>query len=349
MARGHTAVPPFSTRILKPLVASSMAALTGLSPEQAFRALTPLEILASLLALLAVLRRRRVSWQGQAALLLAFGSALAVDFGHAPILVCSFLLLLASLMVLALDRGQLALGLAVACLAALTKEYGVILGFAWGVHAYSRGRRLGAFGGALVPLLTLGIATHLSPAAVSSGSRGWWELFKGSAFYELQLLGSRYGSKIAYLWLWSVLWPVLLLAAVSLVGGLRKRTMPDTAGLAFGMMLVASPVLLSGDWDRSLLILVPFACIAVSFHPLIEEPKFQALLAIGGITTALARPLYTVLHVPRYFTLGMIAVSIVATAGITAQMARHQLRAARGPGTVKAGNSLWTSTGQPIH
>ncbi len=265
MARGLTASPPFSTRILKPLVASSMAALTGLSPEQAFRLLTPLEILASLLALLAVLRRRRVSWRGQAALLLGLGSALAVNFGHTPILVCSLLLLLASLMVLALDRGQLALGLAVACLAALTKEYGVILGFAWGVHAYSRGRRLSAFAGALVPLLTLGIAMHLSPAAVSSGSKGWWELFKGTAFYELQLLGSRYGAKIAYLWLWSVLWPVLLLAAVSLVGRLRKRTMPDTDGLAFAMTLVASPVLLSGDWDRSLLILVPFACRSIRF------------------------------------------------------------------------------------
>ncbi|PYU92188.1 MAG: hypothetical protein DMG08_13545, partial [Acidobacteria bacterium] len=122
MARGLTASPPFSTRILKPLVASSMAALTGLSPEQAFRLLTPLEILASLLALLAVLRRRRVSWRGQAALLLALGSLLAVNLGHTPVLVDSLLLLLACMMILALDREQHALALAVACLAALTKE-----------------------------------------------------------------------------------------------------------------------------------------------------------------------------------------------------------------------------------
>src|SRR5439155_1748900 len=127
----------------------------------------------------------------------------------------SLLLLLACMMILALDREQHALALAVACLAALTKEFGVFLGLAWGVYAYSRGRRLSAFAGACVPLLTLGIAMHVYPGAVASDSRSSWELLKGAVFYKLQLLGSPYGAKIVYLGLWSALWPVLLLAAVS--------------------------------------------------------------------------------------------------------------------------------------
>src|SRR5262249_27600306 len=139
ISNGEQVSVPFNTRIVTPLLARLIASVAGLSPSAAFQVLTPITLLASLLLLSEAIRKRGGSATWQAGVLLAFGCSLAVTFGYTPVLADPMLLLLVCLTIAALDAGHLAVALSLACLAALTKEYGVVLGLVWSSHAYRRG------------------------------------------------------------------------------------------------------------------------------------------------------------------------------------------------------------------
>src|SRR6185295_7306508 len=94
LSSGEQALVPFNTRITTPFIASLIAIASGLSTSTAFKLLTPAALLASLLILRGVIRRRGGSAEWQAAVLLAFGCSLAVTFGYTPILVDPTFLLL---------------------------------------------------------------------------------------------------------------------------------------------------------------------------------------------------------------------------------------------------------------
>src|SRR5215813_6622506 len=74
LSLGHRVGVPFNTRVLQPLVASSIAFSTPVTEASAFELLTALELVASLVLIAAILRRRGATRQWQAAILLAFGS-----------------------------------------------------------------------------------------------------------------------------------------------------------------------------------------------------------------------------------------------------------------------------------
>jgi hypothetical protein len=325
LARGEEPAAPFNHRILKPAFASLTASISGLSLENSFRVLTAAEILASLIALSALLRQVNSPPAWQAAILAALGSALGVSFGHVPVLVDPLLLLWACLMLLALERGSLVLGLLLACAGALTKEYGIFLGFAWAAYAYRRGYRRLAFAGALLP--AAGYFLLMIGRPPSSGTNAsFLELIRGTAAYELQILNSPQLPKVVYGWLWGVIWPVSSLATLAVfLRGPRQEKL-DARQLAYAVMLAFTPFLLIGDWDRSFLILVPFACIAATAHTLSEDRAFCALLAAGGVCTALARPLYTVLQAPASFTISMSVLSVGASLAIGVKILMYTFR-----------------------
>ncbi len=326
MATGTPVPAPYSHRILKPSLASLASSLSGLSPADVFRILTPLELLASLLTMLALLQRRKSPQAWQWAVLVAFGTALAASFGHAPVLVDPMVLLLSCLFIVALDRDYLLLGLVLSCMAALTKEYGALLGFAWAAYVYRRGLTRLALPGAFLPVLLFFLATKAQWQAASPHSAGLFELMRGSAAYELQLLKSSHLPKVLYIWSWAVLWPVLLLAVMCLIARLRTPGSMDAEHVASSVMLLAAPFLLIGDWDRSLLIVVPFACIAATAHPLTGDTQFTALLSIGGLCTALGRPLYTSLPAPTGLTVSITVLSLVASILIGVKIMMFSLR-----------------------
>lgn len=83
--------------------------------------------------------------------------------------------------------------------------------------------------------------------------------------------------------------------------------------LAFAVLLTALPILLLGDWSRNLIIMVPFACIVVTSHPLAKERYFVSLVAIGGLATALARPFHSEPSPSQTITLIMTIISVVSS------------------------------------
>jgi hypothetical protein len=87
-------------------------------------------------------------------------------------------------------------------------------------------------------------------------------------------------------------------------------------------MLAALPFLLLGDWGRSLLILVPFGCMVATSHTLAKSNQFAALLAIGGLSTALARPLHSDPPLPLALTFTMTFISVAASILIGAKVLR---------------------------
>src|SRR5262249_28684864 len=143
-----------------------------LNQVSAFELLTALELLASLMLIATILRRRGATPQWQAAVLLAFGCSLAVTFGYTPVLVDPLALLLVCLTIATVDRGYLAPALMFACLAALTKEYLILLGPVWAYHVYRRGHSRLAVAGAPMPVLVLLGAVMTFPAGSVFGFQG---------------------------------------------------------------------------------------------------------------------------------------------------------------------------------
>jgi hypothetical protein len=106
-----------------------------------------------------------------------------------------------------------------------------------------------------------------------------------------------------------------LIAGFWLLSQLRQRGIAGVKGdlLSLAVLFAALPLLLTGDWDRSLLLIVPFACVAATAHPLAHDLRFVALFFIGGVATALASPFFVISPPPRLFTFSMIGMSLTAS------------------------------------
>ena len=142
-------------------------------------------------------------------------------------MVNTLILLLTCLVIAALDRNRLVLSLILVILVVLTKEYGVILSLVWGRHAYRLGYRRFALLGALAPPAALLALFLAMPSARSIGFEGWRSLLEATFGYHLSLLSFRGANdylKILYMWLWSMLWPVLLISALTVARGVKKRS-----------------------------------------------------------------------------------------------------------------------------
>jgi len=316
MAGGGHLSAPYNSRVFGPFIASLIASALGVSVHSAFQILTSVALLASLFLLQRLISRQGGSVYWQAAVLLALGCAMAATFGYTPVMVDPLLLLLTCLTVLALDRGYFLVAVTSATLAALTKEYGLLLGLITAIVAYRQGRRALALAGAFLPAVAL-LVTTLSGSASSSAGLIDWQSFVSAMFgYHISLYRFRGGSeypKLLYMWSWSVLWPVLVIAALVVYSRLRNRITKTKHEVGFLLMLVALPFLVLGDWGRSLLIVVPFACAVAAVHPLARNAKFAALFAVGGLSTALARPFHSESLPPPAFMVTMTIISVASS------------------------------------
>ena len=316
LSNGEAVGVPYNLRVLKPLLARLLALLTGLSTWEAFQILTPIEVLLSLLLIGALLRNRGASPGWQAAVMLALGSSLAVTFGYTPVMVDTLILLLTCMVIAALDRNRLVLAFILVILAALTKEYAVFLSLVWGLHAYRLGHRRFALIGALVPLMALLTLFLVMRPALTAGFEGWRAFLDAMFGYHLSLLnfrGTRDYLKILYMWSWSMLWPLLLVSVLMVARSVRRLSTLNQDQIDFLIMLVAVPILLLADWGRAFLLIVPFACIAATGNRLAKEEGFATLLAVGGVATALARPVHGSISPPQLFFISMAAVSTIAS------------------------------------
>jgi len=330
MSNGEHAAVPFNTRIITPFLASLIAGVPGLSTSAAFKLLTPAALLASLLILRGVIRKHGGSAEWQAAVLLAFGCSLAVTFGYTPILVDPTLLLLTCLAIALLEAGHLLAALALACIAAMTKEFGLVLGLIWAVYAYRRGLRSVAYAGLIVPAATLLMLLLARQSSAGIGFPGW-SAFASHLMFEYQLSVVRLRgpgdyAKLLYVWSWCGLWPLFFISISSLRSSLMKRATLRADQWGFALLLASLPVLLLGDWSRNLIILVPFASIVATKHPLMRDRYFVLLLAIGGLSTALARPFHSDQPPPPLISLGMTILSVISSILVATIIVRFAAR-----------------------
>lgn len=316
LARGELLSAPYSSRILEPLLASIISSALGISNVAAFQILTPIALLASLLLLRKIISNLGGSDGWQTAVLLALGCGLAVTFGYTPVMVDPLLLLLACLTLITLDRGHFGVAVLFACLAALTKEYGLLLGFVSCLYIYRRGYPKVAFAAALFPLTAFLVITLTRSGSAGVGYQRWTGFLSAMFGYHAYLFRFRGASeypKLLYMWLWSAIWPALVIATGVVFARLRNRIKMDGQEVSFTLMLAASPLLLLGDWGRALLIVVPFGCAAATKHSLARDARFAMLVAIGGLSTALARPFHSDPPPPSLFILSMTVISAVSS------------------------------------
>lgn len=316
LARGQLLGAPYSSRVLEPFLVWIISSILGISSLAAFHLLTPAALLASLLVLRKLISNLGGSLEWQSTVLLVFGCGLAVTFGYTPVMVDPLLLLLTCLTVIALERGQFAASVVFACLAALTKEYGLLLGFVSCLYVYRRGKRTLAFTAALVPLIIFLVITSVRSRSAGVGVHHWTDFLSAMFGYHAYLFRFRGASeypKLLYMWSWSALWPALIMATGVVFARMRNRIKMSGHEVSFTLMLVASPLLLLGDWGRALLIVVPFACAVATKHSLASNGRFVTLLAIGGLATALARPFHSDSPAPALFTIGVTVISALSS------------------------------------
>jgi hypothetical protein len=327
LSDGQQVGVPFNTRILLPLVARLVADAAGLSASTVFDLLTPASLLGSLLLLRRIIQRRGGTEKWQAAVLVAFGCSLAATFGYTPVLVDPTLLLFVCLTIAALDAGHMVVALAVVCAATLTKEYGVVLGVVWAFHAFRHGFRKLASLGLILPAVTLLIVV-LTRQSDSAPGLPSWPAFAFHIMFEYQLSVFRmrgpadYG-KLVYLWSWCALWPTLFIATSSLFYCRVGRVKMTADHVSFAIVLSTLPVLLLGDWIRSLVVIVPFACVVATAHPLARDRRFALLLAVGGLSTALARPFHSENPAPYLLILMMTILSAASSLAIGVILLRY--------------------------
>lgn len=202
----------------------------------------------------------------------------------------------------------------------------VMLGFVWALHAHRSGRGHAAHLGALLLGASLAIAAITSSVGTTSaGFQGHQEFLRALFGYHLSLVRLRGPFdylKILYMWSWSILWPMFMPAIASLLSSFKRRELIKQDHLDFAVMLVAVPILFLGDWGRALLLVVPFSLNVAALHPLAKDARFVWLLAIGGASTVLARPLHTPVAPPAIFTASMMGMSIASSALLIFLIAR---------------------------
>ncbi len=327
-AQGETVDLPYNSRIVVPLVASLIARLTTVSVSAAFTILTITSLLGSLLLLVYLLERRGVFGVYSAAIITAFGAGLAVFHGKYPTLVDMPLLLLTCLTIVALDHGKLFVALAIICVAALTKEYGVLLTLAWAIQAY---KQKGAYiiVGAVLPVAAVMAAVLLSPSqpgVYPSHQSFLISQLKYQAFWLYPEYLFNY-LKLAYFWAWGAVWPILLLSVWALIKTLRDESVFTMDQLRYSAMLFATPILLTGDWDRTFVLLVPFACLVLVSSHFARDVRFCFLLGVGGLSTALLRSYYIIPSNP--YKLILVLVSVSASAALVIIWCHAMVKVAR--------------------
>ncbi len=316
---------PFTSRVFAPFIASLIRDASGASSLAAFQLLTLVAFIATLVLLRRIIGNHGGSAEWQAAVLMAFGCALAATFGYTPVMADPVLLLIACCTILALDQRWWTAAVVLSSLAALTKEYGLLLGFASCLIAWQRGHRRLAYVAAILPSIVLLTAIRISSSSSGSSFDAWQGFVDAMFGYHIYLFhfrGAADYSKLLYMWSWSALWPVLILAAGMVLSRLRGGSKMSDHETGFAVMLVALPILLLGDWGRALLIVVPVACAAATAHPLTRDKQFSALLALGGLSTALARPFHSEFPLPQPFILTMTAISIASSLLISVKILR---------------------------
>lgn len=327
VAQGERAGIPFDSRILGPFIASSVNTVFGIPSIGAFHLLTCVSLIASLLLLRKITSGQRGLPVWQAAVLLTLGCASATTFGYTPVMVDLLLLVLASLTLLAVARNRWIAVLLLSILSALTKEYGILLGIACAVVAWARNHKKFAPVIGLSPILVL-VAVVLIGSGSGPVAPDRWRVFAKAMFgYHQSLFNFRGAIEyfgLLYMWSWSVLWPVLGVALGVLFARFRSGEQMTNVEIAFTVMLFALPILLLGDWGRSLLIIVPFASAVATRHELTRNKQFVALLGIGGLSTALARPFHGEFLIPKALTIAMSITSIVSSVLIGFQILRFR-------------------------
>lgn len=125
-----------------------------------------------------------------------------------------------------------------------------------------------------------------------------------------------------------LVWPVAVAFPVALVlaSRIRKRIVTSDE-IQFAIVVASLPSLLLGDRSRALIVVVPFACIVATSHPLNDRRHFILLLAIGGLSTALARPFHRETPLP-YLTLAVTAVSVASSFALGVILVRQVFRRA---------------------
>src|SRR6266705_282765 len=113
------------------------------------------------------------------------------------------------------------------------------------------------------------------------------------------------------------MWPVLAFASFAAAARLVRRSDVGVDDVRYLAILLAVPVLLLGDWDRTFLVAVPFAATAAVSYRLAQHPLLSFLLGAGGVTTSLLRAYYISRYSGTFFPTGtritLLTVSIAAT------------------------------------
>ncbi|HKA23136.1 MAG TPA: hypothetical protein VKN18_33015 [Blastocatellia bacterium] len=329
---GQSAGVPFDIRVLVPWLAAHTAILSGLSVSAAYNLLTSLALLGSLLILKQLLTQRGSSWQWQTAVLLAFGCSLAVTFGYTPILVDPFLLLVTCLTIVALVKGKLVAALVLTCVAVLTKEFGLFLVPVWAFYTYRLGYRKSACVGLLAPIAIFVVVVLVRHSDAPAVFPGWKPYAYHYLFdYQLSVLRLRGLSsylKLLYMGAWCGLWPTSLLAAMCILDRSIRSTAIGVYRIGLAVLLVSLPILLPGDWSRNLIVLVPFSSIVAAKHPLARDRYFIGLIAIGGLTTALARPFHGE-PLPAALMISMTAFSLISSVMIAIKLVQYTFWSSR--------------------
>ena len=333
VSSGESAGVPFDVRILEPWLAAQVASLTGLSVSAVFNILTPLALLGSLLILKTRMNRRGTGWEWQSAVLLAFGCSLAVTFGYTPILVDPFLLFVTCLTIATLDAGKLLPALALTSAAVLTKEFGLYLGPVWSFYAYLRGYRKFACAGVIVPVTTLVIVVLARHSTAAGPFLGWRPYAYHYLFdYQLsvfRLRGLTSYPQLLYMGAWCSVWPALLVATMWIRPHVIRSTNIDVDLIGFVVLLISLPLLLLGDWSRNLIVLVPFASMVAANHPLARDRYFVGLIALGGLTTALARPFHGDSPTPPPIVFTVATLSLISSILILIKIVRFRVYSSR--------------------
>jgi hypothetical protein len=208
----------------------------------------------------------------------------------------------------------------------LTKEFGLFLGPIWAFYAYRRGLGKLAWAGLIAPIVTLVIVLLLRRSDAALAFFGWRPYAFHYLFdYQLSVLrlrGLTDYTKLLYMGWWCALWPSILVATMCLRSGSMGSRGIDVYRIGFAVLLVCLPLLLLGDWSRNLIVLVPFASVVAASHPLARDRFFVGLFAIGGFTTALARPFHGDSPTPQGIVVTVTILSLISSILILTKIVR---------------------------
>jgi hypothetical protein len=289
-ARGEVVGRPFDTRIIGPLIARLLANAMGVSLTFGFYILTATSLLVSLLCIVYLLKKKGATLAYQIAVIICLGASLAALYARTPILVDPLLLLLACLVTVGLSNDQIFITLGIICIAALTKEYGIALLMPWMIYIYRQKSRWFLFC-AVLPVIILSGAKLLSPVH-ENAYQNQASFLQSQIQYHYtmyQLYGLRVFLTNWYYFSWAALWPLVLTSIFILGKKLLHRLPVTTEEWHFAGMALFIPVLMTGDWDRTFAIIVPFACLAATSAVFTQQRIFNFLLAFGGLMASVSR------------------------------------------------------------